>query len=193
MSRTVWVLSALVLSLTQSPAPPAPASTVPPTRLQTRWAGQVKRDAVLPEYPRPQMVRRQWQNLNGEWEYAVSAGAAGRPAAFDGRVLVPFALESQLSGAGVRVAPGQRLWYRRTFTAPAVPQGQRLLLHFGAVDWEAVVFVNGQQIAQHTGGYDPFSVDITEALRPGAGQELVVAVRDPTDSGQQPRGKQVLK
>jgi Glycosyl hydrolases family 2, sugar binding domain/Glycosyl hydrolases family 2/Glycosyl hydrolases family 2, TIM barrel domain len=194
MSRTLWVTMCVILSVSQPQTPPAPASTVPPTRLQTRWASQVKRDAVLPDYPRPQMVRKQWQNLNGEWQYAITAAGAERPAVFDGRVLVPFAIESQLSGAGVRVTPDQRLWYRRTFTLAGLPPGHRLLLHFGAVDWDAVVFVNGRQVTQHQGGYDPFSVDITDALQPVAGEhELVVAVRDPTDAGQQPRGKQVLK
>ena len=191
MSRTAWLSLSLVLSLAQAPAPP---STVPATRLRTRWAAQVKRDAVLAEYPRPQMVRPQWQNLNGEWQFAITAGDAPRPASFDGQVLVPFPIESQLSGAGVRIAPEQRLWYRRTFSITALAPGERVLLHFGAVDWEAVIFVNGKQVAQHQGGYDPFSVDITDALQPAIGEhELVVAVRDPTDSGQQPRGKQVLK
>src|SRR5205814_1329948 len=115
------------------------------------------------------------------------------PASFTGRILVPFAVESQLSGAGVWVSPDQRLWYRRTFIAAPLASGHRLLLHFGAVDWEAIVFVNGQQVADHRGGFDPFAADITSALRPGGEQELVVAVEDPTDTGQQPKGKQVLR
>jgi hypothetical protein len=210
MSRTPGLLLSLVLSLAQSPAPAAqapapapppmqapassPASTIPATRLQTRWAAGVERDKVLPEYPRPQMARREWMSLNGEWGYAIAPAGDGRPAAFDGRILVPFPVQSQLSGASVQVTPAQRLWYRRTFTAPAMRPGHRLLLHFGAVDWEATVFVNGRQVLTHKGGYDPFTADITDALRPGsAEQELVVAVQDPTDTGEQPRGKQVLK
>jgi Domain of Unknown Function (DUF1080)/Glycosyl hydrolases family 2, sugar binding domain/Glycosyl hydrolases family 2, TIM barrel domain/Glycosyl hydrolases family 2 len=178
----------------QTPAPAQPASPIPPTRLQTRWASQVTPDRVLPEYPRPQMARKQWTNLNGTWSYAITAGDASRPSSFDGHILVPFAIESQLSGAGVWVAPDQRLWYRRTFTTPVMPAGGRLLLNFGAVDWEAVVYVNGAQAGEHRGGYDPFTFDITDHLRASAAeQELVVAVRDPTDEGQQPRGKQVRR
>jgi hypothetical protein len=178
----------------QAPAAVQPASPIPPTHLKTRWAADVTPDRVLPEYPRPQLARKQWTNLNGPWGYAITAADAARPAAFDGRVLVPFPIESQLSGAGVWVSPDQRLWYRRTFAAPALAAGQRLLLNFGAVDWEAVVFVNGTSVGQHRGGYDPFTFDITDQLRRGsAEQEIVVAVRDPTDDGQQPRGKQVRR
>jgi len=192
MSRFVWAAFTAGVTLLQSPAP-VQDSPIPPTRLQTRWAALVKPGAVLPEYPRPQMVRKQWTNLNGQWDFAITATDDARPTSFSAKILVPFPIESQLSGAGVRVSPSQRLWYRRTLDVPAVPSGQRLLLHFGAVDWEAAVFVNGSQVAEHKGGYDPFTADITAALKPGASQELVVAVRDPTDTGQQPRGKQVLK
>jgi hypothetical protein len=198
MTRTVRILAALLLVQQQPPPvqPPAqPASPVPATRLQTRWAADVDRSNVLPEYPRPQMVRESWQSLNGEWSYAITHRYAGRPSAFGGRILVPFPIESQLSGAGVWVTPDQRLWYRRTFAAPTLRTGDRLLLHFGAVDWEAVVSVNGREVGQHRGGYDPFTFDITDALKTGSSeaQELVVAVRDPTDGGDQPRGKQVLR
>src|SRR5262249_19899270 len=156
---------------------------VPPTHLQTRWAKDVRADRVLPEYPRPQMARREWRSLNGEWSYALTAADAARPAAFGRRILVPFPIESPLSGAGVGVPPDQRLWYPRTFAAPTLTTGSRLLLHFGAVDWDTTVFVNGTRIGDHRGGYDPFSFDITDALarRPGE-QELVVSVRDPTNT-----------
>jgi hypothetical protein len=195
MPRTLFLLAALLLSRApQQPPPPQPASPIPATHLQTRWATQVTPDRVLPEYPRPQMVRKNWTNLNGTWNYAITDSAADRPASFDGKVLVPFPIESQLSGAGVWVSPQQRLWYRRTFAAPPLPSGHRLLLNFGAVDWEAVVYVNGQRVGEHRGGYDPFTFDITDQLkRDSAGQELVVAVRDPTDDGEQPRGKQVRR
>ena len=154
----------------------------------------MKPDAVLPEYPRPQMVRPAWTSLNGQWEYAIAPSGAPRPTTFSGRILVPFAVQSQLSGVGRPVLPSERLWYRRTFTAPALPASGRLLLHFGAVDWDATIFVNGREMAHHQGGYEPFSVDVTDALSPGgAAQELTVGVLDPTDTGQQPRGKQVLK
>ena len=179
----------------QAPQPqPQPASPIPSTRLQTKWAADMKPDNPLPEYPRPQLARKQWINLNGPWTYAIVDASAPRPASFDKRIIVPFPVESQLSGAGEWVAPNQRLWYRRTFAAPQVANGQRLLLNFGAVDWEADVYVNGTNVGSHKGGYDPFTLDITSALKRDAGeQELVIGVRDPTDEGQQPRGKQVRR
>ncbi len=185
------LLAALAPAPLAAQAGPAPAPA--PSTLETRWARDVRPDHVLPEYPRPQLRRPGWRNLNGWWSYALTAGDAPRPAAWDGRILVPFPIESQLSGVRRAVEPSQRLWYRRTFRAPALPGGGRLLLHFGAVDWETTVWVNGREVGVHRGGYDPFTFDITDALRPGASQELVVGVRDPTDSGPQPRGKQVLR
>ncbi len=164
-----------------------------PPRLVTRWAKEVRPDNVWPEYPRPQMVRPAWQNLNGLWHYAITARDATPAAdAYRGTILVPFAVESFLSGARTAVTPDQYLWYRRTFTAPDRPAGGRVLLHFGAVDWEALVSVNGKQVGEHRGGYDPFTVDVTDALRASGDQEIVVRVWDPTDKGPQPRGKQVL-
>jgi len=139
------------------------------------------------------MARPKWTNLNGPWGYAITAADAPRPASFDGRILVPFPVESQLSGAGAWVAPDQRLWYRRTFAAPARGTADRVLLNFGAVDWEAAVYMNGALAGEHRGGYDPFTIDITNRLRGDGDQELVVAVRDATDDGQQPRGKQVRR
>jgi hypothetical protein len=182
--------SALALLLVIVPAAHAQA---PPTKLRTKWAAQVTATNVLPEYPRPQIVRSNWTNLNGEWEYAIADKDGARPQSFSGHILVPFAIQSQLSGVAMPVTDAQRLWYRRTFRAPALARGARLLLHFGAVDWEAHVFVNGKEVGSHTGGYDPFSFDITDALRPSGDQELVVSVWDPTDKGTQPRGKQVLQ
>ncbi|HMC77495.1 MAG TPA: glycoside hydrolase family 2 TIM barrel-domain containing protein [Vicinamibacterales bacterium] len=178
----------------QAPAAAQPASPIPSTQLRTQWAANVVADHPLPEYPRPQLVRKQWTNLNGTWSYAIAAADAPQPASFTKRIVVPFAVESQLSGAGEWVAPDQTLWYRRAFTAPARTAGQRVLLNFGAVDWEAVVYVNGTSAGVHRGGFDPFTIDITDRLHPGAAtQELVVAVRDPSDDGQQPRGKQVRR
>ena len=198
MTRAIWPFLALMFWLPQqqqpSQPPPQPASPIPATRLQTRWAAQIDRSRVLPEYPRPQMVRQNWQSLNGEWEFALTHRYAGKPSSFPGRILVPFPIESQLSGAGTWVSPDQRLWYRRTFSPPALEKGSRLLLHFGAVDWEAVVWVNGRDVGSHRGGFDPWTVDITDVLQPAAAeQEVVVGVRDPTDGGEQPRGKQVLR
>lgn len=159
--------------------------------LVTRWAKDVSPDKVLPEYPRPQMVRKEWVNLNGLWQYAVRPKGEEKAAKWDGEILVPFAIESALSGVMKTVKNDERLWYRRTFARPAMQKDGRLLLHFGAVDWEATVYVNGKEVGSHRGGYTPFSFDITDALKEGDEQELVVAVWDPTDRGYQPRGKQI--
>lgn len=161
--------------------------------LTTPWTAEVTAAAPLPEHPRPQFMRERWVNLNGLWEYAIVEKDAPRPARFEGQILVPFAVESALSGVKRALTPEQRLWYRRTFTAPKVERGGRLLAHFDAVDWRAEVFVNGKAVGTHEGGYDPFSLDITAALNGSGPQELVVAVWDPTDKGNQPRGKQVLE
>ena len=173
----------------------AATGQAPASRLRTRWAAGVRADHVLPEYPRPQMVRPAWVNLNGSWEYAIrdSGAAAPAPGAYDGPILVPFPVESQLSGVTRPVTPAQRLWYRRTFALPPAPAGSHWLLHFGAVDWDATVWVDGRRVGRHRGGYDPFGFDVTTALRGGREHEVVVSVWDPTDQGEQPRGKQVLK
>lgn len=166
---------------------------IPPNApLVTRWAKEVDPAHPLPEYPRPQMVRAEWMNLNGVWEYAEAKKAESPPFGkrLGGTILVPFPIESALSGVMRHV---DRLWYRRTFEVPKKWSGQRVLLHFGAVDWETSVYVNGSPVGSHRGGYDPFSFDITDALRKNNFQEILVGVFDPTDSGDQPRGKQVLK
>jgi beta-galactosidase/beta-glucuronidase len=157
--------------------------------LTTPWTSQVNPSHALPEYPRPQMVRKAWTNLNGLWEYAIRPQGT-QVKDWDGQILVPFPLESALSGVKKSLSPEQLLWYRRTFTFPNL-KGKRLLLHFGAVDWRTDVWVNGKSIGRHEGGYDPFTFDITSALKGKGDEELVVAVWDPTDSGSQPRGKQV--
>jgi len=160
-------------------------------RLLTRWGEALKPDLPLPEHPRPQMVRDSWQNLNGLWDYAITGNSAARPSSFDGQILVPFAIESALSGVGKTVGPDKRLWYRRTFKLAAPNAGGRTWLRFGAVDWDTTVWVNGKRLGDHRGGYDPFSFDITDVLRTDGEQEVVVSVWDPTDAGTQPRGKQV--
>ncbi len=159
--------------------------------LMTRWARDVSPDNVHPEYPRPQLVRKEWQNLNGLWDYAVTAKDAPQPAKWDGQILVPFPIEAPLSGVMKRVYETNRIWYRRTFSVSKKWLGRRLFLNFGAVDFEATVWVNGTQVGTHRGGYDAFSLDITSALKRKTEQEIVVAVWDPSDSGTQPRGKQV--
>jgi hypothetical protein len=159
--------------------------------LATRWAAELDPARVLPEYPRPQLVRETWLNLNGLWDFAITPRTASRPDAFPETILVPFPVESALSGIMRNVTENDRLWYRRTFELPAEWRQERVLLHFGAVDFEAVVWLNGHQLGQHRGGYNPFHFDITDALRPSGRNELVVAVWDPTDAGTQPRGKQV--
>jgi hypothetical protein len=161
--------------------------------LMTRWAKDVTPDKVHPEYPRPQMVRKEWQNLNGLWDYAIRPKDDQQPKDWDGKILVPFPIESALSGVMKQVGPDNRLWYRRSFTTPAGWSGQRVLLHFGAVDWDTSVHVNGQQVGDHRGGYDPISLDITDALKKDGENEVVVSVWDPSDAGFQPRGKQVQK
>ena len=160
--------------------------------LSTRWTNEVTPDSALPEHPRPQMARADWQNLNGLWDYALVAKDAAWPEKFGGQILVPFAVESALSGVMRKVTPDQALWYRRTFSVPEEWSGKRVLLNFGGVDWEASAWLNGQKLGEHRGGYDPFSFDASHALRSGE-NELVLRVWDPTNEGYQPRGKQVLK
>lgn len=153
--------------------------SIVPGRIMSRWANDVSIDKPLPEYPRPQLVRKNWVNLNGLWVYTLSDQAASKPKAeYDGRILVPFPYESALSGVAKASVPNQRIWYRRNFTVPTSWKGQRVMLHFGAVNYESTVAVNGQTIGSHRGGYDAFSFDITNALRPGA-NELVVSAWNP--------------
>ncbi len=162
--------------------------------LKTRWTDEVSPEKALPEYPRPQMVRNRWTNLNGLWQYAIRPKSeVETPTKWDGEILVPFCVESALSGVKKPATPEERLWYRRAFPSSALAGQKRLLLHFGAVDWECTAWVNGKEVGHHTGGYDPFTFDVTDALKPTAGEnELIVAVTDPTNTGTQPRGKQVL-
>src|SRR6185437_512301 len=185
-----WVVGSVIVGVGLSAqAPPAWHPAAGP--LATRWTATVSPTRALPEYPRPQMVRSEWTNLNGLWDYAIRPRGENVPAAFDGRILVPFPIESALSGVMKKVGDGNRLWYHRTFTVPAAWRGRHVRLHFGAVDWEATVWLNGREIGAHRGGYDGFEYDITSALRPTGPQDLVVGVWDPTDAGAQPRGKQV--
>lgn len=162
-------------------------------KIKSEWVSAIDPNKPLPEYPRPQLVRENWQNLNGLWDYAIISGKLGSaPSDFDGKILVPYAIESALSGVGKTVGKDSTLWYRTEMTIDKALRKGRVLLHFGAVDWQCQVYVNGQQVGSHEGGFDPFSFDITPYLKKGAKQELVVGVWDPTNEGPQPNGKQVV-
>ena len=161
--------------------------------LKTRWAAEVSPKNALPEYPRPQMVRKEWLNLNGVWDLAIAPRETPKPAVFPKQILVPFPVESALSGVMRPVTETDQLWYRRSFTIPKEWIGRRVLLHFGAVDFDAGVWVNGREAGRHRGGYDGFSFDVTDALKVKGTNELIVSAYDPTDAGTQPHGKQVRK
>ena len=155
--------------------------------LMTRWAEKINPEEPLPEYPRPKMKREEWTNLNGLWDFQIS-GDWGK-GEYNDEILVPYPVESALSGVKETVGAKNRVWYRRTFTInPA--SNERVLLHFGASDWQTHVFVNDQYVGRHQGGYDPFSFDITDELTGGGEQTIEISVWDPTDKGHQPVGKQ---
>jgi len=190
MKKTVFLFSifAFVICIcTQAQWKPAG------DKMKTSWAEMVDPANVLPEYPRPLLERPVWLNLNGEWEYAILDKGMAEPAQFDGKILVPFAIESSLSGVQKEVGEKQELWYKRSFTIPASWKGKNIMLNFGAVDWLAEVFVNDILIGSHKGGYTPFSFDVTPFLTGNSAQKLVVRVWDPTNRGFQPRGKQVVE
>ena len=159
--------------------------------LKTDWTDQVNPANPLPEYPRPQLVRNSWQNLNGQWDYAILPKGTAPETGFQGKITVPFAVESLLSGVQKTVGPDQELWYERQLTLSLNRTNKRTLLHFGAVDWEAEVWVNGTRAGSHQGGFDGFSFDISDLLIKGEKQTIRVRVWDPSDAGPQPRGKQV--
>ena len=160
--------------------------------LKTRFFDSVDKNCPHSEYPRPQLVREDWMCLNGECDYEITPAGEPCPKNFSGKIILPFAIESQLSGVQRVLQPDERLWYRKRFTLDSRFDGKRCILHFGAVDWQCKVFVNGELAGKHTGGYCPFSFDITDNLVDGE-NELIVKVYDPTDKGWQNRGKQVLK
>jgi len=162
-------------------------------KIRTSWADKIDPAKCLNEYPRPQMVRDKWKNLNGLWDYAITADSETLPLNYDGKILVPFPVESALSGVNKIVGPGNVLWYRTMITIPSEMRGKNILLHFGAVDWQSDVFIDGVKIGSHQGGYDPFYFDITEAVKSRGSHRLELRVKDPVDNGPQPRGKQVLK
>lgn len=160
--------------------------------LMTKWGKQITADKTpWAEYPRPQLVRKEWQNLNGLWDYAIRPKGEKKPEKWDGKILVPFCAESALGGVGKHPTEKDELWYRRDIDASSW-NGKRVILHFEAVDWETTVWVNGKELGSHKGMHDPFSFDITDALKDDKG-ELVVRVWDPTEKGSQPLGKQLSK
>ncbi|MDL5351571.1 sugar-binding domain-containing protein [Microbacterium sp. zg-YB36] len=166
----------------------------------TPWGERLDRDAPLPEYPRPQLVREGWTNLNGVWSYAITrfqasdpldvADPVAAPTVWDGEIVVPFSPEMPLSGVGRALGAAETLWYRRAFTLPQRAADERVLLHFGAVDQSCRVAVDGVEVGGHTGGYLPFTIDVTAALAGGDQHELTLAVRDVTDAAWLARGKQ---
>lgn len=160
--------------------------------LLTEWGEKLDRACPLPEYPRPQMRRTQWQCLNGVWEWAIRGGNEPGPVAYDGEIIVPFSPESRLSGVGRQLLPGQTLWYRRALRLEAAGPLENLLLHFGAVDQRCVVYVNGEEAGRHEGGYWPFALDITACAKPGI-NTIEVKVTDDSDTGTEAYGKQKLR
>lgn len=185
MKRNLLILIAMMMTTT-SFSQYKPAGD----KIKTDWASEVVPENVLPEYPRPLMVRPTWKNLNGLWQYAITPKGEKTPTAYEGDILVPFCIESSLSGVQKTVGQDNALWYEKTFAVPNEWKNDRVLLHFGAVDWMTDVWVNGVKVGSHTGGYTPFTFDITQALA-GKNNKLVVRVWDPTDKSYVPRGKQV--
>ena len=186
MKKATFMICACLLTVSMF-AQWAPAGD----SLKTDWAGKLDPQNVLPEYPRPLIERSQWNNLNGLWDYAITPLGAAEPTNFSGKILVPFAIESSLSGVMKEVGDKNELWYKREFTIPSGWKGKNIKLNFGAVDWKADVFVNDIMVGTHKGGFAPFTFDITPFLAGKTKHKLVVRVWDPTDRGFQPRGKQV--
>ncbi|MFP9097966.1 glycoside hydrolase family 2 protein [Flavobacterium sp. RHBU_24] len=186
MKNKVAVLLLLISTISYAQYKPAG------DKIKTKWAESVNVNNVLPEYPRPVMERSQWKNLNGLWNYAIQEAGLAEPLKFDGKILVPFAAESSLSGVMKEVGGKNELWYETNFTVDNAWKGKDILLHFGAVDWKADVYINDVKVGSHSGGYSPFSFNITPFIT-GKNQKLVVKVWDPTNDGPQPRGKQVKK
>ena len=164
----------------------------PGTHIKTIWGENLNHEKVWQEYPRPIMERENWENLNGLWKYAILPKGSGMPSRYEGEILVPFPVESSLSGVNKIVGADSVLWYCRDFEIPASWKGKDVILNFGAVDWKADVWINDVKVGTHTGGYTPFCFNITDALKKG-NNKLTVRVWDPTDRGYQPRGKQVTR
>ncbi len=182
-------VSLIALSAVISAADSAPTWKPVPDKMMTTWGSEVSPENAWREYPRPQFERASWKNLNGLWDYTITAKGTAKPAEWQGKILVPFAIESTLSGVGKLLTPEQTLWYRQTIPLTPKP-GHRTLLNFGAVDYQSTIWMNGKQIGAHTGGNTPFSFDVTDALKPGS-NEIIVRIEDATE-GFQLRGKQTF-
>lgn len=167
--------------------------TMQTEKITSQWAQEVNPDNAWEVYPRPQLQRMDWINLNGLWDYTIQNSTDDVPSDYLGKILVPYPVESALSGVNRRLSQRQKLWYKRNVSIPKKWKNKKILIHFGAVDWEATVYVNGIEVGSHQGGYDPFSFDISHALKPGNEQEIIVEVWDPTSHGTQARGKQIAK
>jgi beta-galactosidase/beta-glucuronidase len=176
----------LILMLSNLSAQWTPAGEM----IKTKWADKIDIQKVLPEYPRPIMERKEWQNLNGLWQYSITSANSPKPQKFDGNILVPFPVESSLSGVMKSVGKDKALWYKKIFNIPSSWKGKRVILHFGGVDWKTDVWINDIKIGSHTGGYSPFSFEVSPYLHT-KDQVITVKVWDPTSDGPQPRGKQV--
>jgi len=161
-------------------------------KIITKWAESINPEYVHQEYPRPRLVRNEWKNLNGLWDYEITKLGVNKPNFYKNKILVPFPIESSLSGVHKNVGKDNELWYHSTFIIPKLWKGKNIILHFGGVDWKSEVWINDVYVGSHQGGYDPFSFDITSYLNNKKNQKLVVKVWDPTDEGYQPRGKQTI-
>ena len=191
----LWSLIAWLSTISNLPAQAERTKDWKPGKvpLMTRWGKEVTPENAWTEYPRPNLVRQRWDNLNGLWELAIVPKGTSQPSDFPEKILVPFCVESSLSGVTKSVLPTDEMWYKRSFSVDTNQRDQRTLLHFGAVDWESTLYINGREVGTHRGGSNPFSYDITDFLVSGAEQKLVLRVWDPTDEGAQPRGIQQLK
>ena len=161
------------------------------TRIKTKWGNNLKPENVWQEYPRPQLERKDWLNLNGIWHYSITDIGSKKPEKFDQNILVPFCLESSLSGVMKPLNETQILWYYKEFEIPKKWKDKNIIIHFNAVDWKSELYINDDKIGEHYGGYSEFNFDITKNLKTGK-NKIILKVWDPSDTGYQPIGKQCL-
>ncbi|MBM3420553.1 MAG: hypothetical protein FJY11_05395 [Bacteroidetes bacterium] len=191
MTKSILFSAALLLLVTSCSVDRSASWQIAENPLITEWSLQIDPEKPWNIYPRPAMARREWLNLNGLWDYAITGIQPEPPAAWEGKILVPYPVESALSGVKRRVYGDELIWYRTSVRVPSKWKGKRILLNFEASDWETKIWVNGSFAGSHRGGYDPFSFDITDLAEAGKTADVIVSVWDPTDLGPQPRGKQV--